>query len=125
MKQCRRPSADANVAISSPRRSCLKSCAIVLFLALAATSAFAASYKIAQRGRAFAIGQIAIAEGDTLLFTNDDEFLHQIYVDSSQMNFDSDEQPPGQTIAVRFPVRGTFPVRCHIHPKMLLTVQVQ
>ena len=41
------------------------------------------------------------------------------------MSFDSDEQPPGQTIEVRFPVRGTFPVRCHIHPKMLLTVHVQ
>ena len=95
-------------------------------LLLAATTAFAAaSYKVAQRGRAFAISQIAIAQGDTLLFTNDDEFLHQIYVDSSLMNFDSDEQPPGQTISVRFPVRGTFPVRCHIHPKMLLTVQVQ
>ena len=127
MKQCRPPCADADRAISWPGRLYWKKrAAIVAVLALAATSALAAaSYKVAQRGRTFAVSQIAIVQGDTLLFTNDDEFLHQIYVDSSLMSFDSDEQPPGQTISVRFPVRGTFPVRCHIHPKMLLTVQVQ
>ena len=75
--------------------------------------------------RRYEIDVVRPEDGAYLLFTNDDEFLHQIYVDSSLMNFDSDEQPPGQTISVRFPVRGTFPVRCHIHPKMLLTVQVQ
>jgi plastocyanin len=95
-------------------------------LLFAAASAFAASvHQVAQRGRAFSASEIAIARGDTLRFTNDDEFLHQIYVDSSQMNFDSDEQAPGQAIDVKFPVRGTFPVRCHIHPKMLLIVHVQ
>lgn len=95
-------------------------------LMLASASALAAAvHHIAQKGRAFSVGEITIARGDTVQFTNDDEFLHQIYVDSSGMSFDSDEQPPGQTIAVRFPVHGTFPVRCHIHPKMLLTVHVQ
>ena len=41
------------------------------------------------------------------------------------MSFDSDEQPPGQAIEVNFPRVGTFPVRCHIHPKMLLVVHVE
>src|ERR1700693_1937437 len=100
--------------------------AAVAVLALAAASALAAGvHHIAQRGRAFSVSKIIIAPGDTVQFTNDDEFFHQIYVDSSRMSFDSDEQPPGQTIDVKFPVRGTFPVRCHIHPKMLLTVDVQ
>jgi plastocyanin len=98
----------------------------VAILVLAAVSALAAGvHRIAQKGRAFSVSDITIAGGDTVQFTNDDEFFHQIYVDSSKMNFDSDEQPPGQTIEVKFPVRGTFPVRCHIHPKMLLTVRVQ
>src|SRR4029077_20344509 len=91
----------------------------------AASAVAAAVHRIAQRGRAFSMAEITIPQGDTLQFTNDDEFLHQIYVDSSRMYFDSDEQSPGQTIEVMFPVRGTFPVRCHIHPKMLLTVRVQ
>jgi plastocyanin len=99
---------------------------VLAVLLLAAASAVAAAvHRIAQRGRAFSMAEITIPQGDTLQFTNDDEFLHQIYVDSSRMYFDSDEQSPGQTIEVMFPVRGTFPVRCHIHPKMLLTVRVQ
>ena len=98
--------------------------AAILLLVATALSA-AAVHRIAQKGRAFSAGQITIARGDTVLFTNDDEFLHQIYVDSPNMSFDSDEQSPGQTIQVNFPRAGTFPVRCHIHPKMLLTVLVE
>ena len=92
---------------------------------LAAVSAFAASVQVAQRHRAFSPAEITIRQGDTVAFSNDDEFLHQIYVDSKAMGFDSAEQFPGQTITVTFPQRGTFPVRCHIHPKMLLTVHVE
>lgn len=95
-------------------------------LLLVAVPAFAASvYTVIQRGRAFAVGEIAINRGDSIRFTNEDEFLHQIYVDSGEMAFDSDEQRPGRTIEVKFPRAGTFPVRCHIHPKMLLVVQVR
>ena len=95
-------------------------------LLLAAVPTFAASvYTVIQRGRAFSVGEITINRGDRIRFTNEDEFLHQIYIDSNQMSFDSDEQRPGQTIEVPFPKTGTFPVRCHIHPKMLLIVQVR
>lgn len=85
----------------------------------------AQTHRISQKGRAFAVRSIAIARGDTLQFTNDDEFLHQIYIKSNTMNFDSDEQAPGETISVRFPDSGTFDVRCHIHPTMLLVVTVK
>jgi plastocyanin len=87
--------------------------------------AWAASHQIVQKGRAFDAADITIAAGDTLRFTNEDPFLHQIYVKSSTMNFESNEQPPGQTIDVRFPAAGTFMVRCHIHPTMSLTVTVK
>jgi plastocyanin len=97
--------------------------AILLLVATALCAA--AGHRVGQKGRAFSLSQITIARGDTVLFSNDDEFLHQIYVDSPNMSFDSDEQPPGQTIQVNFPRSGTFPVRCHIHPKMLLTVLVE
>jgi len=102
-------------------------CAVIaVALLLIATAVFAAAvHRIAQRGRSFSQSQITIARGDSLLFTNDDEFLHQIYVDSRNLSFDSDEQPPGQAIVVNCPRAGTFPVRCHIHPKMLLFVHVE
>ena len=100
--------------------------AALLSLALALPpAAVAATYQVTQRHRAFSVAEITIARGDTIAFTNDDEFLHQIYVDSKEMDFDSAEQPPGDTIRVAFPRPGTFVVRCHIHPKMKLTVHVK
>ena len=100
--------------------------AVCLTLMFVAATAFAAVvHHVAQRGRAFATSDIGIAAGDSIQFANEDEFLHQIYVDSPNLPFDSAEQRRGETIEVRFPNPGTFPVRCHIHPKMLLTVHVK
>ena len=90
---------------------------------LGATAAVAATvHKVGQKQRNFSIQEISISRGDSIAFSNDDEFLHQIYI--AAMNVDSAEQRPGQTITVAFPRPGTFAVRCHIHPKMLLTVHV-
>lgn len=85
----------------------------------------AENHQIIQKGRAFRPKQIEITAGDTLDFNNEDEFIHQIYVASDSLRFDSAEQPPSQKVHVTFPASGTFPVRCHIHPKMLLTVTVR
>ena len=98
---------------------------LAIALLFASTSAFAASLHVAQKHRSFSPSVVTIKLGDSVEFSNDDEFLHQIYVDSKAMNFDSAEQPPGQTIRVVFSQSGTFQVRCHIHPKMLLTVHVK
>jgi plastocyanin len=80
---------------------------------------------VAQKHRSFSPTVVTIQRGDSVDFSNDDEFLHQIYVDSKAMHFDSAEQPPGKMISVMFSQSGTFQVRCHIHPKMLLTVHVK
>jgi plastocyanin len=80
---------------------------------------------IDQKARAFHPGAVIINRGDTLTFRNRDEFLHQVYVKSDQMSFDSAEQSPGQSVQVSFPASGTFEVRCQIHPTMLLTVHVK
>jgi plastocyanin len=99
--------------------------AATLALAWAADLALAAaSYRITQKGREFQQKQITLQRGDRLHFTNEDEFLHQIYIASPEFSFDSPEQAPGQAIDVEFTRAGTFEVRCHIHPKMLLTVTV-
>lgn len=92
----------------------------------AANLAFAGgTFRIAQKGREFALRSVEIAAGDVIQFTNDDEFLHQIFVTSSALKFDSAEQPPGEVIDVTFPSPGIYSVRCHIHPKMLLSVVVR
>jgi plastocyanin len=77
---------------------------------------------IVQKGREFHPGEVTINRGDTLTFTNEDAFIHQIYVESL---FDSDERAPGENITETFTKSGTFVVRCHIHPKMKLVVHVR
>ncbi len=80
---------------------------------------------IIQQHRAFSVAQISLARGGTLHFSNEDDFTHEIYIETPQFTFDSDEQEPGTVVNVTFPVSGHFAVHCHIHPKMHLDVDVQ
>ena len=80
---------------------------------------------VSQKGRLFAPGEIAIAKGGTVRFTNDDPFLHQIFTSSPSFSFDSDEQSPGQIKDVVFSAEGEFNLLCGIHPKMSLKVNVR
>lgn len=85
----------------------------------------AETYRISQKNRAFSLNAVTIAKGDVLQFSNDDEFIHQIYVKSDNFNVDTDESPPGTVISIPFTASGTFEVHCHIHPKMQLIVTVK
>ena len=100
--------------------------AILCAAALPATLALAAGIAtVSQQGRAFLVHYVQIAPGDTVRFTNNDDFTHQVYVNSPSFTYESAEQEPGQVVDVRFPMAGAFEVRCHIHPKMLLRVDVR
>ncbi len=80
---------------------------------------------VSQRDRAFTAASVTVPLGGILRLENDDEFVHQIYVNAPTMTYESDEQQPGQTVDVRFAKAGTFEVRCHIHPRMVLQVTVK
>ena len=80
---------------------------------------------VSQKGRAFTVRSVQIEPGGTIRFTNDDDFAHQLFVQSPGFSYESDEQEPGHTVDVRFPKAGTFDVQCHIHPKMHLRVDVR
>jgi plastocyanin len=88
---------------------------------LAVLPAFAATI-VVQKGRAFRPAEISIARGETVTFTNDDSYIHQVYVTGL---FDSEEKAPGENLNETFPDAGTFQVRCHIHPTMKMTVRVR
>jgi plastocyanin len=96
---------------------------LLLFLLLPAAAVAAdAGHTISQKGRAFRPTEVSINRGETLTFTNEDSFIHQIYVDGL---FDSEEKAPGENLNETFPAAGTFQVRCHIHPTMRMTVRVK
>jgi plastocyanin len=94
-------------------------------LALGEVAIAAQNFRVSQKGRAFNLKEITIALGDTVLFGNDDDFIHQIYVKSDNFNVDTAESYPGNSMPVVFTKRGTFEVHCHIHPKMGLVVTVK
>ena len=80
---------------------------------------------VTQKNRAFALPSLQIHAGQVVQFNNDDQFRHQVYVESPSFTFESDEQDPGSAIDIKFSKTGLFEVRCHIHPKMLLKVDVE
>ncbi len=80
---------------------------------------------VAQRDRAFSVREVALDRGDKLRFTNEDEFPHQIYAQGPGVTVNSGLQQPGETLDVLFPDVGTVEVRCGVHPRMRLTVQVR
>lgn len=101
--------------------------AILALFVLISGNALAAdpAHTIIQKGRAFHPGEISIARGESLTFTNNDEFIHQIYSQGGDgFSFDTDEKAPGENLTETFTVPGTFEVHCHIHPKMKLIVHV-
>jgi plastocyanin len=94
---------------------------LVAALLLLSPSLAMADQTIIQKGRRFAPAEVTIRHGESLTFTNEDEFIHQVYVEGL---FDSEEKAPGQNLVEGFANAGTFEVRCHIHPKMKLVVHV-
>jgi plastocyanin len=94
---------------------------LFLFLPGAALAADPA-HTVSQKGRTFRPTDVTINRGESLTFTNQDSFIHQIYVDGL---FDSEEKAPGENLNETFPSAGTFAVRCHIHPTMRMTVHVK
>ncbi|GAB6842472.1 hypothetical protein [Methylorubrum rhodinum] len=99
-------------------------------LLLAGAVAMAASdltpQRIAQKGRAFAPGAVALKAGESVEIVNDDgELIHHAYLDHPDFAFDTGEQAPGSRTVVAFPKKGSFTVLCGIHPKMKLAVTVK
>ncbi|MBL8698949.1 MAG: hypothetical protein JNK67_11290 [Alphaproteobacteria bacterium] len=80
---------------------------------------------IRQSQTMFSVRTVDIRRGDTLQFTNEDPFLHHVFVESPQFRFDSGEQRPGNTVEILFDRAGSFTVQCAIHLKMRLAVTVR
>lgn len=94
-------------------------------LLVAGAAAGAGVALVSQKGRAFSVATLQVARGELVRFSNDDKFRHQIFVDAPSFNYESTEQDPGASVEIPFPAAGSFEVRCHIHPKMLLKVDVR
>ena len=80
---------------------------------------------ISQKGRTFSPKSIVVKKGETVRFLNDDEYVHHAYIKSSGFNYDAGEIETEKFSEVQMNVPGSFEVRCAIHPKMRLVVDVK
>ena len=87
----------------------------------------AATVSIGQRGMVFARSSASLAKGDQLVFTNEDDVVHNIHIfgpgndESTNLGL----QKPGTPLAYRFDKTGSYRVRCNIHPSMKMVVSVK
>ena len=92
---------------------------------LAATAIGAQTVEIFQKGKAFSERSVTIAAGDPISFVNDDDNVHNVYSATPGHEFDLGAQKPGDSGAHVFASPGEVAVRCAIHPRMRLTVNVE
>lgn len=94
--------------------------------ALAAASAFAAKEVVVeQKDLGFRPNKVELSVGDTIIFTNEDNYGHNMYSTTAGGAFDLGRQAPGTRVPHVFRRAGTFEVLCRIHPKMRLEVVVR
>ena len=79
---------------------------------------------VRQVGRLFTPAKLSIARDTLVRFVNDETIVHHAFVDTPTFAVDSGDIAPGGSAVLRFDKEGRFLVRCAIHPKMRLDVDV-
>jgi plastocyanin len=85
----------------------------------------AGEYVIGQKNKIFSPSEITIKPGDTVVFKNDDDVVHNAFSLTKGVEFNLNIQGPGQSSSFTFPREGTVEVRCVMHPAMKLIVNVK
>ena len=79
---------------------------------------------VVQKNRMFTVAEIKIHPGDSILFKNEDDVVHNVFSSSPGSPFNLKIQQPGETASQSFKQEGTVEVRCVVHPGMKLIVNV-
>jgi plastocyanin len=72
----------------------------------------------------FSPGDVSVAAGGTVTWTNQDSLPHSVVFDDAALT-DSDNLSQGDTFEATFATAGSFSYVCGIHPNMTGTVTVQ
>jgi plastocyanin len=88
------------------------------------TVALAAERSVSQKGKVFSETALKMKRGDTLIFVNDDNVVHNVLSTSPGNQFNLGAIGPGHSTPVTFDRAGDVLVICAIHPSMKLAVTV-
>jgi plastocyanin len=75
----------------------------------------------------FARSSASISRGDLMVFTNEDDVIHNIHIfgPGNDESINLGLQKPGTPLKHRFDKPGAYRVRCNIHPSMKMAVTVR
>ena len=96
----------------------------IVTLAGMGVGALAAEVTIGQKNRLFSQAEVAVKKGETIVFVNDDDIMHNVLSNSAGYEFNLGSQAPGIATPVNFNKPGQLTVLCAIHPRMRLVVKV-
>jgi plastocyanin len=83
----------------------------------------AATITAVQHGLVFNKTSVTLAKGDRMVFTNEDDVIHNVHVfGPGDDQKDLGLQKPGATLNYTFDKAGLYTVRCNIHPSVKMTV---
>jgi len=88
-------------------------------------AAVAEDVTITQEDKAFSAKEVTIKAGDSITFVNNDSVTHNVYSRSKGNKFDSGAAASDTSMTQVFNTPGKVKVRCAIHPRMKLTVNVE
>lgn len=103
----------------------IKNLIVTTLLILVSNATFAAEIEVGQRDKAFTKISLNIKVGDSVKFTNEDPFFHNVFSLSDLKTFDLGSYPKGQSKSITFEKAGTLVVECAIHPNMQLKIKVE
>ena len=90
-----------------------------------AALALTSENEVDQIGLRFTRQLVELKTGTVMKFHNSDDVIHNIMtIDKDDLTEDFGLQKPGEDIHATFSTPGTYQVRCSIHPKMKMTVNV-
>jgi plastocyanin len=104
----------------------LRTAALASGVLIAASAAvFAAStVQVGQSNKLFEKTTISIAAGDTIEFVNNDSVAHNV-MESGADAFNLGVMKPGEKKSRKFDKAGNHEVKCALHPRMKMTVEVK
>lgn len=94
-------------------------------LAAASVAVLAAStVEVGQANKTFDKTTVSIAAGDTVSFVNNDTIAHNVMAQGADA-FNLGVMKPGEKKSRKFDKAGTHEVKCALHPRMKMTVEVK
>ena len=100
--------------------------ATALFMAII-VAVQAATITVGQHGLLLTQSSVSLAKGDRIIFTNEDDVIHNINIfgPGNDESTDLGLQKPGATLTYKFDKAGAYRVRCNIHPSVRMAVTVK